>query len=357
MNERIEKNKEFLTNIYRKGTFQGHGFICAPKTEGIIQHPDYDFTISDKPVENWVPWIVSNYEKQVRMASELTDDSVPLAKISTGTHIYAAAFGCKVHSYPDDPPCALPMVETAKDADGLVVPDIWKSPTLYRIFEFAQAVQKELGKDVCFGPPDMQSGFDTASLIWDKTNFLCAMIDESEKESVKRLVAKSATLFKTFLLEFRKEFPNCSPCHCPGTWTPPEMGPWLSNDECGAFSTEMFEEFCLPELIDLSETFGGLGMHCCATAEHQFKSFKKIPNFYAFNRVAATQGYMPILDNLAGNDGPVHVLAWVSENDIEQLILNAPDETRFIFTFLGATLEEAKPWLERMRELSPRTDG
>lgn len=79
-------------------------------------------------------------------------------------------------------------------------------------------------------------------------------------------------------------------------WAPPEMGPWLSNDECGAFSTVMFEELCLPEFVDLAETFGGLGMHCCAGAEHQFESFRKIPGFYTFNRVAAQRGYASLAD-------------------------------------------------------------
>lgn len=103
------------------------------------------------------------------------------------------------------------------------------------------------------------------------------------------------------------------------------MGPWLSNDECGAFSAGMFEDFCLPELADLSQTFGGLGMHCCAKAEHQFESFKKIPHFYAFNRVATKGvGYAPLLDHFTGIEAPVHVLAWIAERDIEYLIRKAP---------------------------------
>ena len=348
------RNELFLRNIYARGPFQGHGFICPPQFMGIADHPDYDFTISDKPVQGWVPWVVEHYERQVRMTTKLGDDAVPRAILPTSTHIYAAAFGCEVHRFSDSPACALPLVRTAEEADRLTTPDIWKSPTLYRIFEFAHAVQKTLGKDVCLGPPDMQSGFDTAALVWEKTDFLCAMSDDTDKEAVKRLVAKCAALFKTFLIEFRREFPNCSPCHCPSAWAPPEMGPWLSNDECGAFSTAMFDQFCLPELIDLSKTFGGLGMHCCADAEHQFERFRKIPNFYAFNRVAARQGYAPLLNLLCGHDGPVHVLAWISEEDIETLIRNAPDGTRFIFVFSGSKDEDAKPWLERMRALSPR---
>ncbi len=170
------------------------------------------------------------------------------------------------------------------------------------------------------------------------------------------MVTKCANLFKTFLIEFRKEFPNSSPGHCPAVWVPPTMGPWLSNDECGAFNNEMFEEFCLPELVDLAKTFGGLGMHCCADAEHQFESFNKIPNFYGFNRVQSKHGYDPILEHFGGPDAPVHVLAWVSDEDTEHLIKTAPEGTRFIFALLGAEPNEAKAWLHKMRALSPRTD-
>jgi len=352
----MSENQAFLRNIYARGAFQGHGFVCLPQLLGITDHPDYDFTISAKPVENWVPWVVENYQRQLSFLDAVGDDSVPCAKLSTGTHIYAAAFGCQVHSFPDNAPCALPFVHSPDEADTVRVPDIWKSPVLYRIFELGHAVQKELGREVFLGPPDMQSGFDTAALVWNKEDMLCSMLDDEHKESVKRLVAKCAQLFKTFLVEFRKEFPQCSPCHCPSVWAPPEMGPWLSNDECGAFSPALFEEFCLPELVDLAGTFGGLGMHCCAAAEHQFASFRKIPNFYAFNRVAARQGYRSLLDHFKGDVGPVHVLAWIPDEDIEYLVRHADHGTRFIFNLAGATLEDAQRWTGKMRNLSPRTD-
>ena len=355
-NNLIRRNQAFLRNIYFQGPFEGHAFVCSPQSVEIAQHPNYDFTISDKPVKNWVPWVVENYRRQIEMLEAVGDDAVPCARLSTGTHIYAAAFGCNVHRFSDSNPCAKPLLSTAEEADKLDTPNIWKVPVLYHIFELGQAVRDELGPDVFLGPPDMQSGFDTAALIWNKTDFLCAMLDDRDAAAVRRLAAKCAELFKTFLAEFRKEFPNCSPCHCPNVWAPPAMGPWLSNDECGAFSTGLFEEFCLPELVDLSETFGGLGMHCCAAAEHQFESFKKIPKFYAFNRVAAQRGYAPLLDHLAGKAAPVHVLAWISEQDIEHLVRNAPIGTRFIFNLCGTTVDEARPWLSRMRKFSLRAD-
>ena len=132
------------------------------------------------------------------------------------------------------------------------------------------------------------------------------------------------------------------------------MGPWMSNDECGAVSTEMFERFMLPEMLDLSDTFGGIGMHCCANAEHQFSSFKKIPNFYGFNRVQAKQGYEPLIKQFDGSDAtPVMVLAWVPDDAMQMLIQWAPEGMRFIFFKATDDDDDAKRWLERGRRLSP----
>jgi len=139
------------------------------------------------------------------------------------------------------------------------------------------------------------------------------------------------------------------PGHCPRGYVPPDLGWWVSNDECGAFSTALFEQFCLPELIELSETFGSFGMHCCADAEHQFEAFKRIPNFYAFNRAPARQGWGPLLEHFNGPDSPVHVLGWVAPAQIKRFVAEADPATRFIFVHSAPTLDAARQWLDQAR--------
>jgi len=359
MSTRAEQNKAFLRNLYAKGPFRGHGFVCKPALIPVYEGPDNDFSTSDRPITEWVPWAVENYQRKLKLLDEVPSDDVPTCDMATGTHVYAAAFGCPVHCAPDTNPCALPLVTTAEEADALEEPDIWSSPSLYRVFELADAARRELGPDVPLGPPDKQTGFDTACLIWEKTGIYAAMLTDGEKESVKRLTDKCARLLIRVIKELQKEFPTMSMRGCPGVWTPPDMPPWYSNDECGAFGTDLFEEFCLPELVELSETFGGLGMHCCANADHQFPLFRKIPNFYAFNRVPAKQGkrgFEPMLEHLGGADGPVHVLSWITDEATEELIRHAPEGTRFIFAKMGADADSATAWLEKMHALSPRID-
>jgi hypothetical protein len=115
----------------------------------------------------------------------------------------------------------------------------------------------------------------------------------------------------------------------------------------------MFEAFLLPELTELSNAFGGMGMHCCAAAEHQFMAFKKIPGFYAFNRVPAAGkglGFGPAIRALGGPEGPVFVLGWIGENEVVECLSTAPAGSRFVFVYDAASVDEAKVWLERVRK-------
>lgn len=336
-------NRSFLDNIYRRGPFAGHAYVCQPPWP--VQTDRDDYTISERPVIDFVPGIVRHYETQVQWLQRLGDHAVPVAHVGTGTHLYAAAFGCQVHTYEDSNPAALPIVHNAAEAEAVTEPDLWSCRGLVRVFELAEAVQRELGSEALLGPPDLQTGFDTAALLWEKSDFYLALL--TEPEAVERLVGRCAGLLRTFLSELRRQFPNMVPGHCPRAYVPPDLGWWASNDECGAFSTPLFERFCLPEMVALSEAFGGFGMHCCADAEHQFESFKQIPNFYAFNRVAGKRGWDPLLQHFSGPDSPVHVLGWVDAAQVRRFLSQAAAGTRFIFVYGAPDLDAAARWLDQ----------
>ncbi len=354
-------NEDKLRRLYTETRTSGVAFCLKPVPTRIYDLPHGDYSLSDRPVDEWVSWVVADYERHLALREKAGDDAVPTAVLSTGTHIYAVPFGAPVHTFGDTNPCALPFISTAEEADKLPQPTVEASRTLSRVIELGQKVRDALGPDAYLGPCDMQTGFDTACLLWDKTELYCAMMDPDEQGAVKRLADKCAILFKEFLTILRQEFPRMSPLHCPGIWCPPELGPWMSNDECGAISTETFEEFLLPEMVDLAETFGGIGMHCCADAEHQFASFRKIPNFYGFNRVAARRGHLPLLDTLAGPGSPLHALSWMGDEAIKELVSKAPEGTRFIFQRFventDAGWQDGIDWVRNMREWHAARDA
>lgn len=342
LHPKILENKAFIRNIFQKGPFTRHGFNCGG-SRFTVDWAKGDFTTHGMDLEPWVAQFAREYAQEIRDLESVGDDRVPAAKLWTGSQIYAEAFGCEVHIYPSDPPASKPLVESPEEADQIQEPDMWNCPNIMRIFEFARKLLSELGPETPLAPPDMQSGFDIACQIWNKEQLFYALVED--KDAVHRLSEKCARFFKKVQQELRKEFPTMHPNHCPMNWTPPELGVWISNDECGVMSNKMFREFMLPEIKDLSETFGGIGMHCCASAEHQFPIFNEIPGWYAFNRVPAQKGIETILDHFSGPQAPVHCLAWMDDEKTDWLIRNAAEGTRFIFTFFG-TVEDQKRWFD-----------
>ena len=340
------RNRGFLADLFA-GPFRGHAVIFDPEAQP-AELPG-DFAVSDRPLQDWLPRILRHYADQVQLLEALDHDAVPTARLNTGTGIFAAAFGCPIHIYPDSPAAARPIVFSAEEADRLPTPGL-DSPALARVFEMARLARERVGPDVPVSVPDIQSAFDIAALIWNKEDLYVAT--KQTPAAVKRLVDKCQTLLKRFFTEFKREFPNCNLCHCPNAWAPPELGVWLSEDEAGCMSVPMFEEFCLPNLNDLSDAFGGLFVHCCATADHQYPSFQKIHTLRGLNRVFQSPGARPAIEAFSGRT--VFMMAWYDEATVNSMLDMALPGTRFLFNMPAQPLDEAKRCYERLRRRCPR---
>ena len=103
----------------------------------------------------------------------------------------------------------------------------------------------------------------------------------------------------------------------------------------------------------MSETFGGLFMHCCATADHQYGSFKQIPNLRGLNRVFQAPGPKPAVEAFSGQT--VLMMAWMPEAQISDLLEMALPDTRYLFNMPAQPLEDAKRTYDRLRERCPRS--
>lgn len=337
--------RRFLADLFA-GPFPGHGIIMSTPLPPAPEAGDV--TSSTRPVSAWLDYGLRAYEAQLRFHEALGDDSVPYAAIQTGTQLFAAAFGCPVHVNRDSSACALPLVHTAAEADALPAPSPTDGP-LGRALDYGRLLADRLGPDVPIRVPDIQSPFDIAALIWRRESLYMALVDEPG--AVLRLVEKCQRLLEGFIDVFLEEFPEANLCHCAQAWAPPSLGLWLSEDEAGAMSTAMFEEFCLPSLVSLSLRYGGLFVHCCADADHQYGAMRRIPNLRGLNRVFTS----PPEDTIrAFSPGPVIIVAWTGlEGCLDLLDLSLP-ETRFLFNMPEEPLEGAKRTLERLREACPR---
>jgi len=350
MDAKTLQNRHYLTDLFA-GPFPGHAIVmdAPPREDYLAMRPYGDFALPHRPLSAWLPHLLWRYEDDLKWHETTDDDSVPYVKLSTGTELFAAAFGCPVHVYDDSPPCALPLVTTAEEADRLQVPSL-DAPPLARVFEMARLVRERVGPETPIAVPDIQSAFDIAALIWRKEDLFVAML--TQPDAVKRLVDKCQQLLKTFFDHFLHEVGESNLCHCPVAWAPPELGVWLSEDEAGSLSAPMFAEFCLPTLSDLSATYGGLFLHCCATADHQYKNFAKIPDLRGLNRVFQKPGPGPAIETFS--EQTVLMVAWTSEEKVYEMLDMARPETRFLFNMGAQPLEESKRTYDRLRARCPR---
>ena len=255
-----------VSHVYKIGY---HLPISLPR-----MHPWLEFK------EQRIAYAVEKYQRMCERAEWLNDDTIPYLDPYTGTEIFAEAFGCRVHKPDDNMPFALPMVHTAEEAARVKIPDLASSP-LMMLFEMARKMRDRTGKDAVMKLPDIQSPLDIAALIWEKSSFFMAMIEEPE--AVLELIEKTKTLLITFLDAWFDEFGTEYIAHYPDYYM--QGGLTLSEDEIGAINPQMFETFALPSLTELSNRYGGIGIHCCANSEHQWENLKKIPNLKLLNLI------------------------------------------------------------------------
>ena len=292
-------------------------------------------------------WILKKYELQLKAMESLEDDRVPYLDMLTGTEIFAECFGCQVMQPENNTPFASAAVFNAGQAISLKRPRLEDTPLMF-LFEMADELKQRAGKDVLFKLPDIQSPMDIAALIWDKNDFYIALIDEPE--AVKYLAGMIRELLTEFMDKWFSRYGHESIGHFPDYYMP--KGLCMSVDEVGVINPDMFEEYFLPELVSMSEHFGGLSIHCCANARHQWENFKKVPNLRLMNLCqpeAVIKEAYPIYGNscvhmhLPGGTG--HPATWFSQ---------LPDNARAAFQVYTRTLEDAKKLADEINEARAR---
>ena len=227
-----------------------------------------------------IDWAWCQYEKLCKQLTWLEDDSLPYLHVRTGTEIFAEAFGCSVY-YPDDNmPFALPMIHSANEVSSIKVPELSSSSIAY-LFDIADELVDRAGPGALLQIIDIQSPMDIAALIWDKLTFYPALVEAPEAvlELADKVKQFLITTLDTWFTRYGEEYI----AHYPAYYMP--KGITLSEDEVGAVSKSVYEELFLPELAELSQRYGGMGVHCCAHAKHQWNGFLEIPDLRLINLV------------------------------------------------------------------------
>ena len=227
-----------------------------------------------------VEWAWRQYEKQCSRLVWLKDDALPYLHVRTGTEIFAEAFGCSVFYPEDNMPFALPLIHSAGEVSSLKIPELGASSVAY-LFDIADELVKRAGKGALLQIIDIQSPMDIAALIWDKLTFYPALIEAPE--AVLELADKVKQFLIQILDTWFERYGKDYIAHYPAYYMP--KGITLSEDEVGAVSHQIYNDLFLPELTELSLRYGGMGVHCCAHAKHQWDGLLEIPDLKLINLV------------------------------------------------------------------------
>ncbi len=331
----------------RKARWRGFYDLTQPSPWLFLVHLSTDPAAPLPNPENEqarLDWALRRYETQMERLSWLDDDALPYLYVHTGTEIFAEAFGCRVHRPADNNPFAQPLIHQAAEVAGLRVPSL-DTPCLARLFAMADYLRARAGADALFKLVDVQSPMDIAALIWDKNEFYPAL--REEPAAVRELAAKVRALLTAFLDEWFGRYGTEYIAHYPDYYM--EGGLTLSEDEIGCVSPAMCGELFLPELRELSARYGGIGIHCCANARHQWAGLKTIPGLRMLNLIQPNEILLEAAFYFAGAAGQMH--GWdMSEH--EAMCRRLPREARLVLEVQAPNRKEAVKLAERMRKIA-----
>jgi hypothetical protein len=296
-----------------------------------IPMPDYVQPYMELEAER-IEYAWTFYQNMQARAEWLDDDAIPHIAMWTGTEIFAEAFGCEVHRYEHGNPTAKPLITQPSEVASLKTPTL-NHPVFESIFRIMDELHRRDPKALLM-MVDIQSPLDIAALIWDKTYFYMGIMDEPG--AVQDLCQMTYDLLTAFLDEWFSRYGTTFIGHYPNY--PFWEGITLSEDEIGAISTDMFDEFALPWLVKLAERYGNVGIHCCANAQHQWGGLLKVPNLKLLNLVQdenvindALEFFQPHVVQwhhglLNGTESPAEALAMFPKDNRLVIELMAGDE-------------------------------
>ena len=274
----IEERKARWLGLYEPGVDSKFVYVigCSEPEEGIEVpgRPPLWPQFRDERIE----WAWKRYEAAVSRAKWLDDDAVPFLSVTSGTEIFAEAFGARVHRPDDNMPFAIPFITSPEQAEKIKVPRLEDTP-LTRLFDIADELTRRSGGEAPLQLPDMQSPMDVVAQLWDKTDLFPSMIEAPE--TVKELSEKIRTLQYAFLDEWFSRYGIDYIAHFPEYFM--RGGITMSVDEIGSVSPEMYDIFFRDELNDMSRRYGGIGIHSCSDSRHQWGNLIKTEGLKMLN--------------------------------------------------------------------------
>lgn len=229
--------------------------------------------------------------------SMVDDYSLPHLKPGTGLGTIATAFGCGWRGDPNADPWIEPLIsDNPQDVYRLELPDP-ESSGLNQLF-FDRVAYFQAHSSYPLIACNIPAPLTTASMIWDYTAFLTALIDHPRQvHHLLDLVTEYTILF------LRKQIgaiQNLLSLTHMNWYIPVEYGLRVSDDVLAVVSPGQYREFGVPYNSRLSDEFGGLIVHSCGNIVHNIPTVLQISGIRGITLTLPHNDMHKIADLAAG---------------------------------------------------------
>lgn len=230
-------------------------------------------------------------------ARGIADDYIPCLTPYFGTGALASAFGAELVW--EGSIWTKPVIrDNASDVYKLKPPKLTDG-VLGRVLKTTEVFLEESHGDYPVRPTDIQSPLDTASLIWNYTDFLTAMYT-SPKE-VHHILTLVADFIGEFVLHQRELCgENFSSIHFPRVWAPPDFCLSMSDDVMVLLSPNLYGEFGVTYNDRAARDFDGVLLHTCGDASQNLDVLLEHKNLKAFDFGVTETPFEKVVEKLSG---------------------------------------------------------
>jgi hypothetical protein len=205
----------------------------------------------------------------------VVDFDMPNIKPNLGIGIIAAAFGCQLRVNDEADPWTKTLInrDCREKVYELSRPDPVSNPIFQRVRERINNLQEP--GDMPLRLANVASPLVTASMIWDYTDFMMALL-ESPKEvhHLLEMITQTTIDYVNVQLE------TITDLHSMGhevLCVPREVGLRISDDTAVLLSPKLYREFGVHYNGLLAEAFGGIVVHACGDSKHVIPGMLETP--------------------------------------------------------------------------------
>jgi uroporphyrinogen-III decarboxylase len=281
--------KEFLTRLWNLEDVDRPAYQINP----IVREEESKLERFNDPHK-----MLQHQLREIETRRGITDDYVAALFPYLGTAIIPSAFGCEVRWFEDQDPWAMPLINTDPNAVYDLDKPLATDGLLGKVLDYTVYLANQSDGRFPIRMTDIQSPLDAAYLIWRSEDFLVAMF--TNPAEVHHLLSMVTDLIIDFIMAQRELAPEFIPCHYPSIFMPDGLGIAISDDALAILSPSLYEEFGLPYVTRLAETFNGIFIHSCGDFSHNLANLAKVPNLRGLDFAAGETSFEMVADRFWG---------------------------------------------------------